>query len=206
MKKSFEATFLRGGTSKGLFFVSSCLPKCPQKRDEMLLSLMGSPDAKNCTQMNGMGGGNSSSSKVAILEKSEREGIDLNYLFGQVSIKEAKIDWSGSCGNLVSAAGVFAFHKKLIPNLNSPVNLWQENLGYRIRLDHQPKDCEKLVEIDGVSGKSSPIRVEFFQFPSNLQDKKQESPFSPQNLPIHFLSCPNGKKIAATLIFISNPT
>jgi 2-methylaconitate cis-trans-isomerase PrpF len=101
-----RASLIRGGTSKGVFFDERALPENEEERDLLLLSIMGSPDPSGM-QFNGLGGGISSASKVALISRSERENIDVNYLFGQVSLKEPNIDWKGSCGNLAAAVALY---------------------------------------------------------------------------------------------------
>jgi len=105
------ATYMRGGTSKGVFFNLTDLPAPAQvagaARDSLLLRVIGSPDAYG-KQTDGMGGATSSTSKTVILSKSEQPDHDVDYLFGQVAIDKAFVDWSGNCGNLTSAVGAFA--------------------------------------------------------------------------------------------------
>ena len=107
------ATWMRGGTSKGLFFDPADLPADPAQRDALLLRALGSPDPYG-TQMDGIGGATSSTSKVALVARSTRPGFDLDYRFGAVAIDEPMIDWSGNCGNLSAAVGVFALARGLI--------------------------------------------------------------------------------------------
>ena len=105
------ATYMRGGTSKGVFFRRQYLPSAAQQpgaaRDAMLLRVIGSPDPYG-KQTDGMGGATSSTSKTVILDKSSQPGHDVDYLFGQVAIDSAFVDWSGNCGNLSAAVGAFA--------------------------------------------------------------------------------------------------
>src|SRR5215469_5110405 len=98
------AVYMRGGTSKGVFFLREDLPKDPLSRDRLLLRMIGSPDPYG-KQTDGMGGATSSTSKVVLVGPSEREDCDVDYLFGQISIEKPVIDWSGNCGNLTSAVG-----------------------------------------------------------------------------------------------------
>ena len=118
----FPAKYIRGGTSKGLYLNSSCLPKTPLDRDQIILKIMGSPDS-NSLQIDGMGGGISSTSKVALISKRKINGNSfLNYNFGQVAIKDCKIDWSGNCGNLSSGLFEFARYEKEYEDCFEPVN------------------------------------------------------------------------------------
>src|SRR5690606_16812897 len=128
------ATYMRGGTSKGVFFSLTDLPASAQMpgsaRDKLLLRVIGSPDAYG-KQIDGMGGATSSTSKTVILAKSERPEHDVDYLFGQVSIDKPFVDWSGNCGNLTAAVGAFAISKGLVDAERVPENgictvrIWQ---------------------------------------------------------------------------------
>ncbi|EGR31711.1 hypothetical protein IMG5_103550 [Ichthyophthirius multifiliis] len=117
LQKQIRSTLIRGGTSKGLFFLESDLPKCPQERNHIFLRSLGSPDPyKN--QIDGIGGATSSTSKIIIVNKSQYKGIDFEYTFGQVSINKNQIDFSGNCGNLSSAVPLFAVHSGLVQEKN----------------------------------------------------------------------------------------
>src|ERR1700761_3776931 len=106
------AVFMRGGTSKGMFFCAADLPADPVVRDRVLLRVIGSPDPYG-QQIDGMGGASSSTSKVVVVEPSSVADCDVDYSFGQVAIDKALIDWSGNCGNLTSAVGPFAIAQKM---------------------------------------------------------------------------------------------
>ena len=131
------ATFMRGGTSKGVFFSLQDLPPQAQsageKRDKLLLRVIGSPDPY-AKQIDGIGGATSSTSKAVIVSKSQEPDHDVTYLFGQVSIDKPFVDWSGNCGNLSAAVGPFAIHAGLIDQDRLPVNgvvqvrIWQANI------------------------------------------------------------------------------
>src|SRR5690606_34878013 len=135
------ATYMRGGTSKGVFFRLQDLPEAAQVpgafRDALLLRVIGSPDPYG-KQIDGMGGATSSTSKAVILSKSGRPGHDVDYLFGQVSIDSAFVDWSGNCGNLSAAVGPFAISNGLVEVARIPANgmatvrIWQANIGKTI--------------------------------------------------------------------------
>ena len=105
------AVYMRGGTSKGVFFLADDLPSDPAARDRILMRVIGSPDRYG-KHTDGMGGATSSTSKVVILSKSKRVGCDVDYLFGQVAIDKPLVDWSGNCGNLSAAVGPFAMQLK----------------------------------------------------------------------------------------------
>lgn len=140
------ATYMRGGTSKGVFFNLEDLPQPAQvagdARDKLLLRVIGSPDPY-AKQIDGMGGATSSTSKTVIVSRSQRVDHDVDYLFGQVSIDKPFVDWSGNCGNLSAAVGPFAIHARLIDEDRIPqngivtVHVWQVNIGKTI-LIHVP--------------------------------------------------------------------
>ena len=110
---AIAATLMRGGTSKGLFFLRGDLPAEPAARDALLLRAIGSPDPYG-RHIDGLGGATSSTSKVVLVQRSAQSGCDVDYLFGQVAIDQPLIDWSGSCGNLAAAVGPFALHAGLV--------------------------------------------------------------------------------------------
>ncbi|MCG3722093.1 2-methylaconitate cis-trans isomerase PrpF [Vibrio cincinnatiensis] len=195
------ATYLRGGTSKGVFFKLSDLPLAAQvpgeARDKLLLRIIGSPDAYG-KQIDGMGGATSSTSKTVIVSKSEKEGLDVDYLFGQVSIDKPFVDWSGNCGNLSAAVGPFAIHAGLIDPQRIPehgvvdVKVWQVNIQKSIVV-HVPiinGEVQEvgLFELDGVTFPAAEIQVDFLDpaegegsmFPTgNLRDTLEIPGFEP---------------------------
>ena len=128
------AVYMRGGTSKGVFFIADDLPSDLQARERILLRVIGSPDRYG-KHTDGMGGATSSTSKIVILSKSERDDCDIDYLFGQVAIDAPVIDWSGNCGNLSAAVGPCALGMGLVEGPAdgvATVNIWQANIGRRI--------------------------------------------------------------------------
>ncbi|MEZ5608741.1 MAG: 2-methylaconitate cis-trans isomerase PrpF [Burkholderiaceae bacterium] len=162
------ATWMRGGTSKGLFFLTSDLPAEPAARDALLLRAIGSPDSY-ARHIDGLGGATSSTSKVVLLQRSNQPGCDVDYLFGQVAIEQPLIDWSGSCGNLAAAVGPFALHAGLVDgapgNGLAAVRIWQANLGQRI-VAHVPMQGGQVQEqggfwLDGVPFPAAEIRLDF---------------------------------------------
>ena len=201
------ATYMRGGTSKGIFFSCQDLPKAAQVpgkiRDAILLSVIGSPDPYG-KQTDGMGGGTSSTSKTVIISKSDKADHDVDYLFGQVSIDKAFIDWSGNCGNLSAAVGAFAIHARLIDSAMLPKNgvvtvrIWQVNIGKTI-IAHIPI-CNGEVqesgdfELDGVTFPSAEIKVEFIS-PSDAKNA-----MFPTGHLIEELDVPNIGTFKATMI------
>src|SRR5512145_267602 len=132
------ATYMRGGTSKGVFFRLKDLPEAAQvpgpARDALLLRVIGSPDPYD-KQIDGMGGATSSTSKTVILSKSTKADHDVDYLFGQVSIDKPFVDWSGNCGNLTAAVGSFAISHRLVDAARvqrsgiCTIRIWQANIG-----------------------------------------------------------------------------
>ncbi|EIU6820058.1 2-methylaconitate cis-trans isomerase PrpF [Vibrio parahaemolyticus] len=168
------ATYMRGGTSKGVFFNLEDLPPEAQvageARDKLLLRVIGSPDPYG-KQIDGMGGATSSTSKTVIVSRSSRDDHDVDYLFGQVSIDKPFVDWSGNCGNLSAAVGPFAIHAGLIPQERIPENgivtvrVWQVNISKTI-LVHVPivngfvQETGEF-ELDGVTFPAAEIQVDF---------------------------------------------
>ncbi|WP_415870844.1 2-methylaconitate cis-trans isomerase PrpF [Aeromonas caviae] len=168
------ATYLRGGTSKGVFFSLSDLPeRCQQPgpaRDAFFLRVIGSPDPYGA-HMDGMGGATSSTAKCVILSKSLQPDHDVDYLYGQVAIDKAFVDWSGNCGNLSTGAGAFAIHAGLVDPSRIPesgtceVRIWQANIGKTI-LAHVPVTGGQVqetgdFELDGVTFPAAEIVLEF---------------------------------------------
>ena len=168
------ATYIRGGTSKGVFFNLTDLPEAAQvpgvARDKLLLRVIGSPDPYG-KQTDGMGGATSSTSKTVILAKSEQADHDVDYLFGQVSIDKAFVDWSGNCGNLTAAVGSFAISSGLVDAARIPdngiavVRIWQKNIQKTI-IAHVPITNREVqetgdFELDGVTFPAAEVQIDF---------------------------------------------
>lgn len=168
------ATYMRGGTSKGVFFALEDLPEAARvpgpARDALLLRVIGSPDPYG-KQIDGMGAATSSTSKTVIISRSRKEDHDVDYLFGQVSIDKPFVDWSGNCGNLSAAVGPFAIEAGLIDQSRLPENglatikIWQVNIGKTI-IAHVPMSHGKVqetgdFELDGVTFPAAEIQIEF---------------------------------------------
>jgi probable AcnD-accessory protein PrpF len=168
------ATYMRGGTSKGVFFALTDLPDEAQVpgdvRDNILLRVIGSPDPYG-KHTDGMGGATSSTSKTVILAKSEKADHDVDYLFGQVAIDKAFVDWSGNCGNLTAAVGSFAIANGLVDSDKIPengickVNIWQKNIEKTI-VAHVPITNGQVqetgdFELDGVTFPAAEVQVDF---------------------------------------------
>ncbi|MCG8016947.1 MAG: 2-methylaconitate cis-trans isomerase PrpF [Candidatus Thiodiazotropha sp. 'RUGA'] len=168
------ATYMRGGTSKGVFFNLTDLPEAAQQpgetRDQLLLRVIGSPDPYG-KQTDGMGGATSSTSKTVILAKSDQPDHDVDYLFGQVAIDKAFVDWSGNCGNLTAAVGSFAIASGLVAPERVPdngiavVRIWQKNIEKTI-VAHVPITNGEVqetgdFELDGVTFPAAEVKIEF---------------------------------------------
>src|ERR1700736_5034450 len=161
------AVYMRGGTSKGVFFLSADLPSDPQARDRILMRVIGSPDRYG-KHTDGMGGATSSTSKVVILSKSGRPDCDVDYLFGQVAIDKPLVDWSGNCGNLSAAVGPFAMSMGLVgapPDGMLTVRIWRDNIRKKI-VSHVPMTGGEVQELgdfqlDGVAFASAEVELEF---------------------------------------------
>lgn len=168
------ATYMRGGTSKGVFFNLTDLPESAQMagsaRDALLLRVIGSPDPYG-KQTDGMGGATSSTSKTVIVAKSAMADHDVDYLFGQVAIDKPFVDWSGNCGNLSAAVGSFAISNGLVDSCRIPENgiavvrIWQKNISKTI-IAHVPITHGEVqetgdFELDGVTFPAAEVQVEF---------------------------------------------
>ena len=211
------ATYMRGGTSKGLFFRLQDLPESAQvagaARDALLLRVIGSPDPY-AKQIDGMGGATSSTSKTVILSKSTQPDHDVDYLFGQVSIDKAFVDWSGNCGNLSAAVGPFAISQGLIDADRVPsdgmatVRIWQANIRKTI-IAHVPMHAGQVqesgdFELDGVTFPAAEIQLEFID-PAADEDGAGGAMFPTGQL-IDELEIPGLGKLQATLINAGIPT
>ncbi len=211
------ATYMRGGTSKGVFFRLQDLPLAAQTpgpvRDALLLRVIGSPDPYG-KQIDGMGGATSSTSKTVILAKSSRLDHDVDYLFGQVSIDKAFVDWSGNCGNLSSAVGSFAVASGLVDAGRIPQNgmavvrIWQANISKTI-IAHVPITNGEVqetgdFELDGVTFPSAQVQLEFMN-PAADEDGAGGSMFPTGNL-VDDLEVPGIGTLKATMINAGIPT
>lgn len=211
---SIRATYMRGGTSKGVFFEPSDLPadvrEAPALRDALLMRVVGSPDPYG-KHIDGMGGATSSTSKVVLIGRSTREDCDVDYLFGAVAIESPVIDWSGNCGNLTSAVGPFAISRGLVKAPRdgvAVVRIWQANIGKRI-VAHVPMANGEVQELgdfepDGVTFPAAEIKLEFMD-PGADEDGEGGSMF-PTRQRLDTIEVPGVGKIEATLINAGNPT
>ncbi|WP_194721108.1 2-methylaconitate cis-trans isomerase PrpF [Noviherbaspirillum malthae] len=211
------ATYMRGGTSKGVFFRLQDLPEAAQvpgaARDALLMRVIGSPDPYG-KQIDGMGAATSSTSKTVIVAKSTRSDHDVDYLFGQVSIDKAFVDWSGNCGNLSSAVGPFAISNGLIDPERIPQNgiatvrIWQANIGKTI-ISHVPITNGEVqetgdFELDGVTFPAAEVQLEFMD-PAAEEEGAGGSMFPTGNL-VDDLEVPGIGTLKATMINAGIPT
>lgn len=211
------ATYMRGGTSKGVFFKLDDLPATAQHagaaRDNLLLRVIGSPDPYG-KHTDGMGGATSSTSKTVILSKSSQAEHDVDYLFGQVAIDKAFIDWSGNCGNLTAAVGSFAISNGLVAAERIPKNglctvrIWQANISKTI-IAHVPITNGEVqetgdFELDGVTFAAAEVQIEFLD-PAADEGEGGGAMFPTGNL-VDDLDVPGVGSFKATLINAGIPT
>jgi probable AcnD-accessory protein PrpF len=210
------AIYMRGGTSKGVFFRAEDLPPDPRERDRILLRVIGSPDPYG-KQIDGMGAATSSTSKIVILSPSKRPDSDVDYLFGQVAIDRPLIDWSGNCGNLTAAVGPFAVSQGWVKAAGpaprgapwgpevATVRIWQQNIGKRIVAHVPVRDGEVVedgdFELDGVTFPAAEIVIEFMD-PGGVGDDAM----FPTGRLRDVLDVPGVGRVEATLITAGNPT
>ena len=211
------ATYMRGGTSKGVFFRLDDLPQAARApgaaRDALLMRVIGSPDPYG-KQIDGMGGATSSTSKTVIVSKSSRPDHDVDYLFGQVAIDKAFVDWSGNCGNLSAAVGPFAIASGLVDSARVPrdgiaiVRIWQANIGKTI-IAHVPMTDGEVqetgdFELDGVTFPAAEVQLEFMD-PAAEEEGAGGAMFPTGNL-VDELEVPGVGTLKATMINAGIPT
>ncbi len=207
------ATYMRGGTSKGVFFNLTDLPEYAQQpgeaRDNLLLRVIGSPDPYG-KHTDGMGGATSSTSKTVILSKSDKADHDVNYLFGQVAIDKPFIDWSGNCGNLTAAVGAFAISNGLVDANKVPENgvavvkIWQANISKTI-VAHVPISNGEVqetgdFELDGVTFPAAEVVVEF------MDPSDSDVDMFPSGNLVNTLTVPDEGTFEVTMISAGIPT
>ncbi|CAH1045262.1 2-methylaconitate cis-trans isomerase PrpF [Halomonas sp. TD01] len=210
---SIPATYMRGGTSKGVFFTLNDLPEAArvhgEARDRLLMRVIGSPDPYE-KQIDGMGGATSSTSKTVILSKSESPDHDVDYLFGQVSIDKPFVDWSGNCGNLSAAVGPYAIANGLVDPAKIPQNgvvevrIWQVNISKTIVsqvpiVNGQVQETGDF-ELDGVTFPAAEIPVAF------MDPADGEGAIFPTGNLVDDLEVPGVGVLKATLINAGIPT
>ncbi len=207
------ATYMRGGTSKGVFFKLTDLPKAAQEagqaRDDLLLRVIGSPDPYG-KQTDGMGGATSSTSKTVILSKSQQANHDVDYLFGQVAIDKPFVDFSGNCGNLTAAVGSFAITNGLVDPSRIPENgiavvrIWQANIKKTI-IAHVPITNGRVqetgdFELDGVTFPAAEVKIEF------IDPSAGDAAMFPTGNVVDDLDVPGVGTFKATMINAGIPT
>ena len=210
------ATYIRGGTSKGVFFKLDDLPEAAQQpgkvRDQLLLRVIGSPDPYG-KQIDGMGGASSSTSKTVILAKSSQPEHDVDYLFGQVAIDQPFVDWSGNCGNLTAAVGSFAISNGLVSAERIPENglctvrIWQVNIEKTI-IAHVPITNGQVqetgdFELDGVTFPAAEVQIEFLD---PADDGEEGGAMFPTGNVVDTFEVPNIGTFQATFINAGIPT
>ena len=210
------ATYMRGGTSKGVFFKLDDLPEAAQQpgtvRDQLLLRVIGSPDPYG-KQIDGMGGASSSTSKTVILTKSSQPDHDVDYLFGQVAIDQPFVDWSGNCGNLTAAVGSFAISNGLVSAERIPENgictvrIWQVNIEKTI-IAHVPITNGQVqetgdFELDGVTFPAAEVQIEFLD---PADDGEEGGAMFPTGNVVDTFEVPNIGTFQATFINAGIPT
>ncbi|MPQ67953.1 MULTISPECIES: 2-methylaconitate cis-trans isomerase PrpF [unclassified Pseudomonas] len=205
-QRRIPAVYMRGGSSKGVFFLDENLPAAGTERDAILLRVIGSPDVYG-KQIDGMGGATSSTSKVVIIGKSSRDDCDVDYLFGAPAIETPVIDWSGNCGNLSSAVGPYAISEGLVdaPHEGTAVvRIWQANIQKRI-IAHVPMRNGEVQEegdfvLDGVAFPAAEVVLEF------LNPGGSDGSILPTGNAIDELDIPGVGNLPVTLLNAGNPT
>lgn len=202
-KKMIPCTIMRGGTSKGLFFLEKDLPPAGEERDRVLMRIMGSPDKK---QIDGLGGAASVTSKAAIIAVSEREDADVNYTFAQVSVDKPLVSYKGNCGNISSAVGPYAIEKGLV-KLTEPityVRIYNTNTDKIILSEVAVRDGMVIYDGDfaiaGVPGTASPVKLNFLD-PSGAVTGR----LLPTGNVTDILDVPGVGAIEASIVDAANP-
>jgi len=194
---------MRGGTSKGVFFLENDLPKDQAERDQILLDVMGSPDIK---QIDGLGGATSVTSKVAIIGVSDRIDADIDYTFAQVSVDKPIVSYKGNCGNISSAVGPFAIERSLI-KIKEPITtirIYNTNTNKVIEAEVETENGAVKYEGDyaiaGVKGTASPIKLKFVDPAGTISDR-----LLPTGNPVDVLEVPGLGKVNASIVDAANP-
>lgn len=196
-------TIMRGGTSKGVYLLKNDLPESREEWDSLLLRMMGSPDKK---QIDGLGGAQSVTSKVAIVSRSMRPDADVDYTFAQVSVDKPLVSYKGNCGNISSGVGPFAIEKGLVKPKEgtTTVRIYNTNTDKIIEADVTTKEGEVVYDGDfriaGVPGTASPIRLKFMDPSGTLGNG-----LLPTGNPVDTLEIPGFGKVEASIIDAANP-
>ena len=205
------AVYMRGGTSKGVFFLTSDLPTDLALRDKILLRVIGSPDPYG-KHIDGMGGATSSTSKVVLISKSSHPDCDVDYLYGGLAVDKAVVDWSGNCGNLTAAVGPFAISMGLLDAPSdgwATVRIWQANIGKKI-IAHVPMRGGEVqeegdFELDGVTFPAAEVKLEFLD-PGAEEGDGAGGAMLPTGHVTDWLDVPGVGRIESTLINAGLPT
>lgn len=202
-KNHIPCLLMRGGTSKGVFFLENDLPKEEQKRNNLLLKVMGSPDSK---QINGLGGASSVTSKVAIVGVSKQPGVDIDYTFAQIAVDKPLVSYKGNCGNISSAVGPFAIERGLV-KVTEPVTsvrIYNTNTQKVIEADVEVENgCVKYdgeYKIAGVKGSSAPIKLKFIDPAGTISTE-----LLPTGQVVDKLDVPGIGMIEASIVDATNP-
>lgn len=199
---SVTGLLVRGGTSKGLFVRDAALPADPEARDELVLELFGSPDT---LQVDGIGGSHSHTSKLMVVDPSDRAGVDVDYTFGQVGVDEAVVDYTGNCGNLTSAVGAYAMHAGLVEPDGSPtaVTLYNTNTDTVVEQSVPTVDGEPAIEgeyaIDGVPGTGARIDSRFVDPAGGITDALLPTGAATETVPV------DGTAYEVSVVDAANP-
>lgn len=202
--EKIPAVLMRGGTSKGAYLMMEDLPSDPVLRDKVILAIYGSPDVR---QINGIGGADPLTSKVALITPSQRENIDVDYTFGYVGIKDAVVDYEGNCGNMSAGVGPFAIAKGLV-SIEEPitkVRIYNTNTNKVIEAEIPVKDGEVVAEGDyviaGVPGSGAKIVLNFLNSAGSKTGK-----LLPTGNVVDEITLANGKIIRVSLVDAANPS
>ncbi len=202
MTRMYRCVIMRGGTSKAVFLRKNDISEDPAARDRVILSIFGSPDVR---QIDGLGGSDITTSKVAVISRSTRPDCDVDYLFGQVSLAEPRIDWTVNCGNISSAVGPYAIDEGLVPVQEgyTTVRIYQVNTAKRLIARVPVCEGKAAVDgdfrIDGVPGTAAKIELDFGDVGGAATGRVLPTG-SPQDQ-IEF----EGKTIAISLVDSANP-
>lgn len=202
--RKFPAVFMRGGTSKAIMFHARDLPAARDEWDAIFLAVMGSPDPHG-RQLDGMGGGISSLSKVCVIAPSERGDADIDYTFAQVQIREARVDYGANCGNMSSAVGPFALEEGIVAGADgqTTVRIFNTNTRKIIHSSFAVRDARAVLEgslaIPGVAGTGAAIRLDFLD-PGGATTGK----LLPSGNPLDVLEVPGVGKIEVSMIDAAN--
>ncbi len=196
-------SIIRGGTSRGIYFLENSLPAPGPERDKVILTAFGSPDQR---QIDGLGGANSLTSKVCIIGPSNRPDADVDYTFGQVAVDKPIVDWKGNCGNLSAGVGVFAIDNNLLKPVEpeTTVRIYNTNTDKIIHVTYPVKDGRVLsngtYKIPGVPGTGAPLTVKFFEPSGSITGK-----LLPTGKPQDVIEVPGKGKFTVSIVDAGNP-